>query len=435
MTSRQATISSPAKRIAPGAPTAASYGYSAGAGYDLVTGLGSPDVTALVDALTNSPNPHFLVLPASRGVTLSSNSSSVVAVSVAPKEGFTGTITLTCTVSTSLAGATCSYDNSTVNTSGSVNLTIQTGSAQASQTGTVTVTGTNGSLTNSVVINVSVGVADFQITAGNASETVSQGGSTTDTITITPVQGFTGSVSFTCTGTTGLTCSLSPNPANIVSASPATTTLTVNASSSATTGSITITATSGTLTHTLQIPVTVSSVAADFTLTVASPVVSIPSGTAITDNLTIASVGGFSSDVALTCSVPSSLGTTTCTFSKAVVTGGSGASIVTIQGAVLSRDRGAPFPFRHRGLGEYATFVFALGIVFTAAPSRRHAKRALRNGIIGLFLLCVALGMTSCGGGSGGGGGTGPNPITGNLTITATGGGITHTTTINVTVH
>ncbi len=388
--------------------------------------------------MTNSPNPHFLVLPASRGITLSPNTSSVMAVSVTPKEGFTGAIALTCTVSTSLAGASCSYDNSTVTTSGAVNLTIQTGTTQSSQSGTVTLTGTSGSTTNSVVINVTVGVADFQITAGNTSETVSQGGSATDTITITPAQGFTGSVSFACTGTTGLTCSLSPNPANIVSASPAVTTLTVNASSSATTGSITITATgvNTNLTHTLQIPVTVSTVAADFTLTVASPVVSIPSGTAITDNLTIASVGGFSSNVALTCAVPSSLGTTTCTIAPPTVTGGSGAALVTIQGAVLSRDRGGPFPFRHRGLGEYATFVFALGMVFTAAPSRRRLGRRLRNVIFGLLLLGVALGMTSCGGGnSGGGGGGGKNPISGNLTITATGGGITHTTTINVTVY
>ncbi len=75
-------------------------------------------------------------------------------------------------------------------------------------------------------------------------------------------------------------------------------------------------------------------------------------------------------------------------------------------------------------------------MVFTAAPSRRRAKRALRNGIIGMLLLCIVLGMTSCGGGnSGGGGGGWPNPISGNLTITATGGGITHTTTINVTVY
>jgi len=413
-----------------------SMGYSAGAGYDLVTGLGSVDATALIDALTNSPNPHFLVLPASRSVALAASSSSVVAVSVTPKEGFTGTVSLSCSVSSSLTGVTCSYDNSNVSTPGTANLTIQSGT-QAPVSGTVTLQGTSGSSTNSVVINVSVGVQDFTITSGNTTETVTQGGSTTDTITVTPVQGFTGSVSFTCSGTMGITCSLGTNPVTVTSTSAVTSTLTVNASSSASTGSVTIIATGGSLTHTLQIPVTVNVVPPDFTLTLAAQVVSISSGGMITDNLTVASVGGFNSDVALTCSVPASLGTTTCSISPLTVTGGSGTALITLTGAVLTMDRGAPFPFWHRGVGTYATFVFALGMVFAAKPPRsRGAKRVWRNGLFGLFLLCLMFGALSCGGSSNGGGsGTGPTPITGNVTITGTGGSTTHTATINVTVH
>ena len=419
-----------------------SLGYSAGPGYDQVTGLGSVDATALVHALTNSPNPHFLVLPTSRSVSLSPSSSSVVAVSVAPKEGFTGTVAMTCVVSSSLVGVTCSYDNTSVSTSGSVNLTIQSGSSQSTETGTVTVQGASGNTTNSVVINVTVGLLDFQITSGNVSETVTQGSSATDTITVTPVLGFTGSVSLTCSGTSGLTCSLGTNPVTITSTAAATSTLTVTASSTAATGSITITGTSGSLTHTHQIPVTVNTAAADFTLAIASPVVSITSGGVITDNLTVASVGGFSSDVALTCSVPSSLGATTCAISPPTLTGGSGIAIVTINGAVLSRDRGAPLPFQHRGLGAYATLVFALGIVFTSKPKRGHPAQAsfarmgivsLRKVLFGLLLLGLLFGALSCGGG-GSGGGNGPTPLTGNVTITGTGGGTTHTVTINVTV-
>ena len=101
---------------------------------------------------------------------------------VTPKEGFTGSVNLTCSVSSSLAGASCSFDNPNVTVPGSANLTI-TGSAQA--TGTVTVQGTSGSNTDSVTINASIGVQDFQLTSGNSSETVNPGGSTTDTITVT----------------------------------------------------------------------------------------------------------------------------------------------------------------------------------------------------------------------------------------------------------
>ena len=420
-------------------------GYCAGVGYDLVSGLGSIDVTALIDALLGTPNPHFVVLPAMRALSLAPSSTSApVNVTVPSKEGFSGNVGLTCSVSPSLPGTTCAYDNSTVAVSGSAsglaNLTITSGSTTTAQTGTVTVTGTSGNLTNSVTLNVTVAVADFQITSGNASETVSQGSSTTDTITVTPVQGFTGSVSFSCAGTTGLACSLTTNPVSITSPSAATSTLTVTASSSASSGSVTITATSGNLTHNRVVPVTVNQVPADFTLTASSPNVSIPSGGSITDNLTVTSVGGFNSDVVLTCSVPSSLGTTSCTISPGTVTGGNGTALVTIKGAVLSRDRGAPLPFQHRGFGSYATLAFAIGVVLTTPGAALRCRtiairRRLSRIVLSLIALCLIVGLISCGGGNNGGGSTtGPTPLNGNLTITATGGGVTHTTTINVTV-
>ena len=409
-------------------------GYSAGTGYDLVTGWGSVDATALLDAFAGAPNPHFVILPASRNVSLSPGTSSTVALSVTPKEGFSGTVTLTC-MPASLPGVTCSFDNSSVTTPGSANLTIQSSSTETAQTGTITLQGTSGSNTDSVVINVTNATPDFQVSSGNGTETVTAGSTTTDTITVTSVQGFSGSVNFSCSGSTGLTCSLSPNPVTAGS-SAVTSTLTVSASSSATTGSITITGTSGSLTHSFQIPVTVNAAAPDFTLTIANPVVSISSGGTITDNLTVAPVGGFSSAVALTCSVPSSLGTTTCAISPTTVAGGSGTALITLQGAVLSRDRGAPPPFRHRGRGEYAMFVFALGMVFAGAPDRRLLnRRAFGNTVLGLLLLGLMFGAVSCGGGGGSGSnGSRPTPLNGNLTITGTSGSITHTATINVTV-
>jgi subtilase family serine protease len=422
--------------------TNGSAGYSAGPGYDLVTGWGSVDATALLNALNGTPNPHFVVLPVSRSVSLAAGASATVSLSVTPKEGFTGAVALTCAVSTSLAGGTCTFDNSSVTTPGTANLTIQLASSQGAQTGTVTVQGTSGANTNAVVIDVTVTVPDFQLSSGNAVETVNSGSTTTDTISVTSVQGFSGSVNFSCSATSGLTCSLSPTPVTASTSAAVNTTLTVAASSSATTGSVTVAAASGTLSHTLQIPVTVNTVAADFTLTVANLVVSVPSGTPITDNLTVAPVGGFSSDVALTCSVPASLGTTTCTISPTTITGANGAALVTIRGAVLSMDRRPPLPFRHRGLGEYATFVFAFGIVFTVsgAPFYGSRKRSIGRGLIktrlGLLLLFMMFGLASCGGGGGGSSsGTTPTPLNGNVTITGTSGSLTHTATINVTVH
>jgi Pro-kumamolisin, activation domain len=408
-------------------------GYPAGTGYDLATGWGSVDVTALLNALAGTPNPYFVLLPRyGYDVAQSGIGNAIFPVNVVPKQGFSGPVALSCSPSSSLVATTCSFDFgiNSVLPPASTHLIVFTSSTQSSQTGTVTVQGTSGTETESMVVNVNFQIPDFQLGTGNPAESVFGGGSSSDVLTVSLLQGYTGAVDFTCTGTAGLSCSLNP----VTVALPGMmTALTVSASASANSGSISITGTSGTLTHTLQVPVTVTTTAPDFTLTVASPVVSIPNGTAITDNLTVTPVGGFSSDVALTCSVPGSLGTTSCTINPNAIAGGSGSALVTIQGALLGRDRGAPFRFRHRGLGEYATFAFALGMVFTAAPSRRRVGRRLRNTILGLLLLGVAFGMMSCGGGSSGGGGN--HSTTGNLTITTTGGGITHTTTINVTVY
>ena len=417
-------------------------GYSAGPGYDLATGWGSIDASGFLNALAGQPaQPDFAILPAVRTITFNSTTPSPISVNVSIRQAFSGTVNLTCTTSTSLPGATCAFavPNLAAPSTDTVNITPSS-SALGAQSGTITLQGVSGSLTHSVTVNVAINYPDFEIAAGNASETVAPGGSTTDTVTLTALQLFSGAVSYSCTGSSGITCSLNPNSITANPNTPVTSTLTVSASSTAVTGSIAITATSGALTHTLQVPVTVAN--PSFTLTIASPVVSIPSGVTITDNLTVAPVAGFSSDVALTCSVSSSLGTTTCSISPATVTGGSGTAVVTLTGAVLTWDRGAPLPFQHRGLGILASLVFALGIVFTAKPNRGCPIQAsfarvgiVRKGLFALLLLCIMFGALSCGGGSNGGGnGSGPTPLNGNVTITGVGGGITQTTTINVTV-
>ena len=408
-------------------------GYSGGAGYDLVTGWGSVDTVALLNAFTGNPDPHFILLPPFVNVSVpAGNNNGIVSVSVAPKQGFTGTISLTCSVSQTLAGVGCSFDNATVVPPATVTLIIQPSSTQGAQTGTVTVQGTSGSTTASMVVNMSFTVPDFQLTSGNSTETVNAGGVTTDTVTFTAVLNFGGIVSFSCNGTAGLTCSLSPTSLSF----PSSSVLTVTASSSATSGSITVTGTSGSLTHTLQIPVTVNAIPPDFTLTVANPVVSILSGGLITTTLTVASVGSFNSDVALTCSVTSSLGATTCSLSPTTVTGGNGTSTLTIRAATLAMDRGGPRPFSHRGIEAYATFVFAMGMVLTMKPRRSPRGKSWRTSLLGLLLLGVMLGLVSCGGGGGGGGsGSGPTPLSGTVTVTGTSGNLSHTASITVSIN
>jgi hypothetical protein len=97
--------------------------------------------------------------------------------------------------------------------------------------------------------------ADFGLSASPSSVSVTQSSSASDTITITPANGFTGSVALSASGLpTGVTASF--NPATTTSSS----TLTLSASSTATTGTktVTITGVSGSLSHAATVSLTVN---------------------------------------------------------------------------------------------------------------------------------------------------------------------------------
>lgn len=86
-------------------PNGGMIGYSAGAGYDFVTGLGSIDVGALIGAWQNS--------------------------NILPPTQFPGSITLSCSVSASLANTTCSVSPTTITTGQSATLTVTATSSAA----------------------------------------------------------------------------------------------------------------------------------------------------------------------------------------------------------------------------------------------------------------------------------------------------------------
>ena len=96
---------------------------------------------------------------------------------------------------------------------------------------------------------------DFSLAASPASATVAQGSGVGDTITVTPQNGFSGSVALSASGLpSGVTASFSP------ASTTGSSTLTLSASSTAATGTklVTITGTSGSLSHTTTLNLTVS---------------------------------------------------------------------------------------------------------------------------------------------------------------------------------
>ena len=106
------------------------------------------------------------------------------------------------------------------------------------------------------VFTITVG-GSFTLSASPSALTVAQGSSATDTISVTDVGAFTGSVTLTASGLpSGVTAAFGTNPTTGSSV------LTLTASSTATTGAakVTITGTSGTLTASTTIALTVGSI-------------------------------------------------------------------------------------------------------------------------------------------------------------------------------
>jgi hypothetical protein len=123
-----------------------------------------------------------------------------------------------------------------------------------------------------------------------------------------------------------------------------------------------------------------------------------------------------------------------CSFSPASITG-SGATTVTVTTmaphAALRRASGSGALLWTTGLGVSLTGILLMGV-----PSRRRRWSSL----LALVLFTCVLALPSCGGsntsGGGGGGPTDPGTPVGNsvVTITATSGSLSHTTTFTLNV-
>jgi len=275
--------------------------------------------------------------PASVSVTQGGSTSSTITVN--PLNGFNGSVSLSATGLP--AGVTASFNPAS--TTGNSTLTLTASGAATTGTATVTVTGTSGSLSHTATVTLTVNAAatpDFSLSASPTSVSVTQGGSGSSTITVNPVNGFTGSVSLSASGLpSGVTASF--NPASTTGSS----TLTLTASSTATTGTatVTITGTSGSLSHSTTISLTVNAAAApNFSLSASPASLTVKQGTSGTSTITVTPSNGFTGSVSLSASgLPSGVTasfnpTSTTTTSTLTLTASStattGTATVTITG-------------------------------------------------------------------------------------------------------
>ena len=175
-------------------------GYSAGVGYDLATGLGSVNLSALASAWA-----------ANTGATLTNTSTTVTASNAAPLVSVADNFTISVA---SITGSTIPSGTVTVTVDGGTpvtglpltvvgNAAVATYSASFATFGTHTVVakysgdGTHAASTGSATVNIafiSSGKGSFALSAAPSALTVASGGKGSETITVTPSGGYTGEV-------------------------------------------------------------------------------------------------------------------------------------------------------------------------------------------------------------------------------------------------
>jgi len=203
------------------------------------------------------------------GQTVNAAATSTTLVSSLNPSVFGQSVTFTATVSSAVSGTqsgTVSFyvDGSTTPAQTS---TLSSGAAQFSTSSlaggthsvTATFASTNSNFQGSSSAVLTQNVKDFSVSTSPASLTISRGHSGTTTLTVSPVLGFTGSVSLSCSGApANTTCSLSPTQVSL-SGSSVNSTVTVHVNQKATAGNYTLTLTgvSGPRSHTTTLTLAV----------------------------------------------------------------------------------------------------------------------------------------------------------------------------------
>jgi subtilase family serine protease len=248
---------------------------------------------------------------------------------------------------------------------------------------------------------------DFSI--GGSPITVPAPGQTgTSAITVSMLNGFSGTVTLTCVQASlpvGAACNFSPG--SLTASGTSTLTITTNSNTPLGTSSITVTGTSGATVHNTSVSLTVASPGFAIAAPALAPA-TVAAGGSATSTITVTPSGGFTGSVTFACTVTGG-GTPapSCTFSPNPVTNGSGNSTLTVHttaGTSLSGALHSPSPGSGRGWGWLAASSGALfaGILFLGVPD--HRRRRL--GGLGLMLLVFFAAGAGCGGGSSSGGST-----------------------------
>jgi hypothetical protein len=245
---------------------------------------------------------------------------------VTPQSGFTGTVNLGTTGLP--AGVTASFSVPSL-TSGDSTLNVMVGNSVTPGTYPFTITAVSGTITHNANATLEVQAPDFALSVAPPLQQVLQGGSTSFTATVTPQNGFTGTVTLSESGLpAGVTANFT-----VTSLTSGDSTLNVTVGNSVTPGTypFTITGTSGTLTHSANASLEVQA-AGDYAVTVTPASRKIPQGAKTSWTATVTPQNGFTDPVTLSVSgLPAGV---TAAFTVPTLTSGNSTLNVAVDGSV-----------------------------------------------------------------------------------------------------
>jgi uncharacterized membrane protein len=255
-----------------------------------ITGTSGTQSASATMALSVVAPSFTLIAPGP--VTVGQGSSSQAYVEISSQNGFAGSVTFA--VSGLPSGVTPSFSSNP--STGASTLTFTAGSTAAAGTSTVKLTGTSGSLSATTSLALTVATPGFSLYSPG-SVTLGQGSSTTASVYVSELNGFSKNVSLAIQGLpSGVTASFSPNPVFDSSI------ITLTATSKVAIGNypLKVTGISGSLTETASF--TLTTVAPSFTIASYSSPISLALGGAQTAYFYITPQNGFNSNVTLTAS-------------------------------------------------------------------------------------------------------------------------------------
>ena len=213
----------------------------------------SHDFGDLLPLTSFSPNPGYTLGSFPANLFMEKGAFASTQISVIPQNGFKGNIKLS--AAGIPEGVKATFNPKYTSTTST--LTLTSTSKTPAGVSTVQILGSSGTLTSSTMVSLTVNAPSFGVAASPNELTINQNSSGTSTITIYPVDGFSGDVTLVASNATnlprGVSATFSPNPAT------STSTLTLTASPKAPPGSVTITirGTSGTLKSSTTLALTV----------------------------------------------------------------------------------------------------------------------------------------------------------------------------------